>query len=168
MTITPHQPLGQLMLQRGILKQEQIDRALDAQRQGGHRKLLGELLIEMKCCSEDQVTEMLAISDGLPYARVSPKLVDPRIVATLSAKFLEQNNVLPMFLVERCLTVAVAEPANVFLLEEIERLSGGCAVQPVAATARDIRALIDRCKSEVRARFGVALREEIVYLGEGI
>lgn len=36
------------------------------------------------------------------------------------------------------------------------------------ATARDIRALIDRCKSEVRARFGVALREEIMYLGEGI
>ena len=36
------------------------------------------------------------------------------------------------------------------------------------ATARDVRALVDRCKSEVHARFGVALREEIVYLGEGI
>jgi UDP-N-acetylmuramate dehydrogenase len=35
------------------------------------------------------------------------------------------------------------------------------------ATARDIRRLIDRCKSEVQARFGVSLREEIVYLGEG-
>jgi UDP-N-acetylmuramate dehydrogenase len=35
------------------------------------------------------------------------------------------------------------------------------------ATARDIRLLIDRCKSEVRARFGVSLREEIMYLGEG-
>ena len=36
------------------------------------------------------------------------------------------------------------------------------------ATARDIRALIDRCKSDVLAQFGVALREEIVCLGEGI
>jgi UDP-N-acetylmuramate dehydrogenase len=35
------------------------------------------------------------------------------------------------------------------------------------ATARDIRTLIDRCKAEVQARFGVILREEIVYLGEG-
>lgn len=35
------------------------------------------------------------------------------------------------------------------------------------ATARDIRALIDRCKTEVQARFGVALREEIVFMGEG-
>jgi UDP-N-acetylmuramate dehydrogenase len=37
-----------------------------------------------------------------------------------------------------------------------------------SATARDIRALIDRCKSEVRTQFGVALREEIVCFGEGI
>jgi len=36
------------------------------------------------------------------------------------------------------------------------------------ATARDIRALIDRCKAEVHTRFGVMLREEIVYLGEWI
>jgi len=36
------------------------------------------------------------------------------------------------------------------------------------ATAREIRALIERCKTEVGARFGVTLREEIVYLGEGI
>ena len=36
------------------------------------------------------------------------------------------------------------------------------------ATARDIRALNERCKTEVGARFGVTLREEIVYLGEGI
>ena len=35
------------------------------------------------------------------------------------------------------------------------------------ATARDIRLLIERCKSEVLARFGVRLREEIMYLGEG-
>ena len=34
------------------------------------------------------------------------------------------------------------------------------------ATAREIRALIDRCQSEVHARFGVELREEIVYLGD--
>jgi UDP-N-acetylmuramate dehydrogenase len=35
-----------------------------------------------------------------------------------------------------------------------------------AATARDIRRLIDRCRTAVRERFGVELREEIVYLGD--
>ena len=43
---------------------------------------------------------------------------------------------------------------------------GNFIVNDGAATARDIRALIDRCRSDVRARFGVDLREEIVYLGD--
>jgi UDP-N-acetylmuramate dehydrogenase len=49
------------------------------------------------------------------------------------------------------------------------RVSGAHAnfiVNEGAATARDIRALIDRCKTDVRTRFGVELREEIVYLGD--
>jgi UDP-N-acetylmuramate dehydrogenase len=52
---------------------------------------------------------------------------------------------------------------------------GGARVSPAhgnfivnvgGATAADIRALIDRCRTTVRDRFGVELREEIVYLGE--
>jgi UDP-N-acetylmuramate dehydrogenase len=42
---------------------------------------------------------------------------------------------------------------------------GNFIVNEGTATARDIRRLIARCKDEVRARFGVDLREEIVYLG---
>ena len=49
--------------------------------------------------------------------------------------------VLPLFLVENLLTVAVAEPSNVFLVEEIERITGK-EVQIVAATSRDIRATL--------------------------
>jgi type IV pilus assembly protein PilB len=59
----------------------------------------------------------------------------------LPKDFLEKHCVLPLYLVEAVLTVAVPEPANVFLLEEIERLSG-YTVQLVAATSRDIRATL--------------------------
>src|SRR5205823_14723606 len=53
--------------------------------------------------------------------------------------------------------------------------AGGARVSPThgnfivnegTATAADIRRLIDRCRADVRARFGVELKEEIVYLGE--
>jgi UDP-N-acetylmuramate dehydrogenase len=43
---------------------------------------------------------------------------------------------------------------------------GNFIVNDGAATARDIRALVERCRADVRARFGVDLREEIVYLGD--
>ena len=134
-------PLGQLLLDRGVLRPEQLDQALAEQERGGFQRLLGEVLVDLKLCTEDQIVESLAAGYGVPYARVSPKVADPKVIGTLPRAFLEQHGVLPLFLVDGVLTVAVAEPANVFLIEEVERVCGHPA-QVVAATARDIRATL--------------------------
>jgi UDP-N-acetylmuramate dehydrogenase len=42
---------------------------------------------------------------------------------------------------------------------------GNFIINEGSASARDIRALIEECRDKVRARFGVELRDEIVYLG---
>lgn len=134
-------PLGQLLLLRGLIKPEQLQRALEEQRRSNHQKLLGEVLVELRICSEDQITEALAEAYGVPYARISPRIADPKVMSVLPKEFLEKHQVLPLFLVQRVLTVAVAEPTNVFLVEEIERTSG-YQVQVVAATTRDIKATL--------------------------
>src|SRR5437764_11435170 len=102
-------PLGQLLLSRGLLKQEQLERALEEQKRSNHQKLLGEILVELRFCTEDQITESLAQAYGVPYARVSPRLADPKTIAILPKDFLEKHQILPLFLVERVLTVAVSE-----------------------------------------------------------
>src|SRR5262245_15088215 len=130
-------PLGQVLLDKALLKPEQLERALDEQRRSNHQKLLGEILVEQGFCTEDQITEALAEAYGVPYARISPRVCDPKAISILAKDFLEQHQVLPLFLVEGMLTIAVSEPANVFLLEELERISG-YQVQLVAATSRDI------------------------------
>src|ERR1019366_3429609 len=134
-------PLGQLLLNRGALQPAQLDRALVEQKNSNYQKLLGEVLVELNICTEEQVTESLANVYGVPYARISPRIADPKTLSLLPKEFLEKHQVLPLFLVEGILTVAVPEPANVFLLEEIGRLSG-YQVQVVAVTARDIKATI--------------------------
>jgi type IV pilus assembly protein PilB len=134
-------PLGQMLLGKGVIQQDQLDRALDEQKRTGHQKLLGEVLVELRFCTEDQIVEALAQAYGVPYARVSPKIADPKVIQVLPKDFLEKHQTLPLYLVEGVLTVAVPEPANVFLLEEIERLSG-YQVQVVAATARDIKSTL--------------------------
>ncbi len=134
-------PLGQLLLTKGLVTQEQIERALGEQKLSNNQKLLGEVLVELGFCSEDQITEALAQAYGVPYARVSPRIADPKTIAALPKEFLEKHQVLPLFLVEGVLTVAVPEPANVFLLEEVERVSG-YQVQVVAATTHDIRSTL--------------------------
>ena len=103
-------PLGQLLLAKGLIQPEQLECALDEQKRSGHQKLLGEVLVEMRLCTEDQITESLAQAYGVPYARVSPKIADPKAISVLPKEFLEKHQVLPLYLVEGILTVAVPEP----------------------------------------------------------
>jgi type IV pilus assembly protein PilB len=134
--------LGQLLRERGIVTAEQIENVLAEQSDTGHRKLLGELLVERNYCTENQIASALAEAYGLPYALVGPKICDAKAVEILPREFLEEHIVLPMFKVYDVLTVAVGEPTNVFLIDEIERISG-CKVQVVCATTRDIKSTIE-------------------------
>ena len=133
--------LGQLLQERGIVTAEQIEQALAEQSEKGHRKLLGELLVELGYCTENQIASALAQAYGLPYAQVTPKLCDAKMLEVLPREFLEEHIVLPLFKVYDVLTVAVSEPTNVFLIDEIEHITG-CRVQVVCATAKDIKATL--------------------------
>ena len=129
--------VGDLLLDRGLITSEQLDEALAHQRAHASDKLLGEVLVELSLVSEEQVMGVLAEAYGVPYARLEPALVDPEVVELLPREFLQQNAVVPMYLVRGVLTVAVAEPANVFLIEEVARRTGQ-QVQIVAATHKTI------------------------------
>lgn len=130
--------IGDLLLEKGLITQEQIDSALDYQRNRGHKKLLGEILIELELVTHEQVCEILAEAYDVPFARIDPKVADPKVIDILPREFLEKHMVLPLFSVLGKLTVAVSEPTNVFLIEEISRLCD-CPVQIVAATFKDIQ-----------------------------
>lgn len=134
-------PLGQVLLNRGMVTQDQIDMALDKQKSQGHSRLLGELLVELGFCTENQIAAALAEAYGVPYAQITPRLCDAEIIEKLPRQFLEEHIVLPLFKVFDTLTIAVSEPANVFVIDEIQRLTD-CRVQVVCATAKDIRATL--------------------------
>jgi type IV pilus assembly protein PilB len=95
----------------------------------------------MGYCTENQIASALAQGYGVPYAQVTPKICDPKVIETLPRKFLEEYIVLPLFKVNNVLTIAVNEPTNVFLIDEIERISG-CKVQIVCSTSKDIKATL--------------------------
>lgn len=133
--------LGQVLLERGLVTEEQVRRALDLQKEGDRHKLLGELLIELGFCTENQIASALAQAYDVPYATITPKICDPAVVEILPRDFLDEHSVLPLFKVYEHLTIALSEPSNVFLIDEIERLSS-CRVQVVCATVKDIKATL--------------------------
>jgi len=95
----------------------------------------------MGYCTENQIASALAEAYSVPYAQVNPKICDAKALEILPREFLEEHIVLPLFKVYDVLTVAVSEPTNVFLIDEIEHISG-CKVQIVCATIKDIKATL--------------------------
>jgi type IV pilus assembly protein PilB len=133
--------LGNLLVEKGYLSPENLQAALEKQKGEARSKLLGEILVDLEYCTEDQVVECLAAEYGVPHARLEARMFDPKVVDVLPRQYVEDNLVLPLFAVRGVLTIAVSEPANLFLIEEVASLSN-LKVQIVAATARDIRRMI--------------------------
>ena len=133
--------LGQLLLDKGVVNQAQIDQALEAQRNSGHSKLLGEIFLEMGICNDSHIAWALSQAYDVPYAQITPKICDPAVIELLPREFLEEHTILPLFNINGVLTIALCEPSDVYLIDEIERLSG-CKVNVVCSTANDIKATL--------------------------
>lgn len=131
--------LGEMLVSRGLITEAQLKQALEYQTTRGHKKLLGEVLIELKFVTDAQVMQVLAEGYGIPFVTGVTKLADPKVVELLPRDFLEEHKLLPLFLVRGVLTIAISEPANLFLFEEVQRITG-YEVQIVAATAAEIHA----------------------------
>jgi type IV pilus assembly protein PilB len=134
--------LGELLIDQGALSQDQLRQALEYQQQSSEPLLLGEVLQRLELCTQEQIMMALAAGYGVPFARISPRVADPRVIDVLPREFLERHSVLPLFKVRDRLTLAISEPANVFLLEEVGRLTQ-CEVLVVCATERDIKATLE-------------------------
>ena len=135
----PSRPrLGDLLVRRGYLTADRLQEALRLQKEGDQSRLLGEVLVEREFCTEEHVLECLAVEFQLPFVRLDARLFDPKVVELLPRDFIEKHVVLPLFKVRDTLTVAVAEPSDVFLLDRLKAVAR-CDVQLAIASARDIR-----------------------------
>ncbi len=133
--------LGNLLVQKGYLTPEGLESALAEQHDGNKGKLLGEILVEVDACTDDQIAECIAFEYRVPYAKLDPRIVDLKILDVLPREFIEKNLVLPLYRIRDMLTLAVSEPSNLFLVEEVENLCR-LKVQIVVATVKDIRRIM--------------------------
>ncbi|HUU31671.1 MAG TPA: ATPase, T2SS/T4P/T4SS family [Phycisphaerae bacterium] len=138
--------LGDLLLARGVITQDQLAKALEVQQRGQRDRLLGEILVDLGYATADQVLEALAEGCGVPFAHLTPHLVDAAVRSSLPEAFIRKYGVLPLFRVRDTLTVAVPEPSNLFLIDEIAH-TAGLGVQVVAATADNIYQMIEHAQT---------------------
>lgn len=133
--------LGQILVDDGIISEEQLERVLEEHSKTG--KKLGDVLIEMKLCSLEQVTEAMARQHGLQYLRLSEYEIDPEIINSITEDIARKYRIIPVDRTNNVLTVALSDPANIFLLDDI-KLRTKMEIVPLICLQSDIEAAIEK------------------------
>lgn len=131
--------LGELLIKEGLINEAQLEKAVSLQRQEGGR--LGEILVKMAVVKEDQLVSVLSKQLGIPYFTLGTGMLKPAIDQNLetliSNEFAMKNLVLPLSRTLRSLTVAMADPLDLILIDNLRKLTS-CEINPVIATKSDI------------------------------
>ncbi|MEP6621349.1 MAG: ATPase, T2SS/T4P/T4SS family [bacterium] len=110
--------LGDLLVREGLITREQLDKALQEQRQNGTR--VGYNLVKLGFIQETELTKMLARQYKMPAVDLSKFEVDPRIAKLIPADLAVKHLVLPLKRDGRTLTVAMADPTNLGVLDDLK------------------------------------------------
>jgi type IV pilus assembly protein PilB len=134
-------PLGALLIDEGLLTEAQLDAALAEQARSG--KPLGRLLIESGTISEAELVRTLARQVGLEFIDLNDHTIDGSVTALVNESLARRYQAIPIAWDDGKLVVAMADPSNVFAVDDIRSLARA-EVRTVVATASQILETIDR------------------------
>ncbi len=133
--------LGELLVQQGLINEEQLGEALKRSKAGN--TILGETLIEMGLIKPNDLLRIVGQQIGLPAVDLRPGLIDPTVVGRIPKEKAQYYGVIPMFYVEDRLTVAISRPLSIFDFDDLERISD-CSIQLVLCPPDAVRQAIDK------------------------
>ena len=136
--------LGELLIKEGLLNPAQLEKAISVQRQEGGR--LGEVLVKLGVVKEDQLVAVLGKQLGIPYFSLGTGMLKPAsgqgLEQLIPHDFAVKNLVLPLSRTFKSMTIAMVDPLDLILIDNLRKLTG-CDINPVVATRSDIVRAID-------------------------
>ncbi len=113
--------LGELLLQEGLIEAEQLTRALEEQQHGGER--VGTVLIKLGFISDDVLVEFLARQFHVPSVNPSRLTIPKEIIGLIPPEIAQKYQAVPFGLMGQTLNVAMADPGNLFIIDDIRFLT---------------------------------------------
>jgi general secretion pathway protein E len=159
-------PLGQILIRRGLIASEDLERALDLQKERRGEKL-GKILVDMGFIAQRDLLMALSEQLGLPIAQLGAPAAAPELEG-LSPRFLRQSCIFPTAIEEGSLTLAMGDPLDFETINAVHSFSK-LEIHPQLAAEQDILDAIDRYYSEAdrqtaAADFGAGGEEDLEHL----
>jgi type IV pilus assembly protein PilB len=133
--------LGDILIREGLITREQLSAALSEQKSTGHR--LGYVLVKLGLVQELEVTKVLARQYRMPAVDLSRFEVDPKILKMVPGDFALKHILLPLKREGRTLTVAMADPTNTGVLDDLKFITR-YDLFPVIAGEYTLRNLLEK------------------------
>jgi type IV pilus assembly protein PilB len=133
--------LGDLLVAEGLITEEQLGKALAEQK--GTTEKLGSVLLKLNFVQEEQLIGFLSKQYGIPSITLSQLDIDPDVLRLVPDSIAKKYEVLPVKRTGTQLTLAMADPTNVFALDDVAFMTN-LQVTPVVASQAAIRKAIGR------------------------
>ncbi|MFQ5905522.1 MAG: type IV-A pilus assembly ATPase PilB [bacterium] len=130
-----------MLVRAGLIDDKQLSTALSEQRASGGR--IGSALTRLGFVSEDTLVKFLSEQFKVPAVDLSKDSIDPNAIGAVSAEMARRYEVVPINKRGRILTLAMANPSDVYALEDI-KFHTGLEVEPVVAAESSIKKVLDR------------------------
>jgi len=133
--------IGELLVKENLINSEQLEQALKHQRQHGGR--LGSILISLGYVADDDITSVLSKQYGVPSINLAYFEIDPSCIKLIPLDTAQKYLVVPLSRVGNTLTIATADPTNVFAMDDIKFMTG-FNVEPVVASEASIAEALEK------------------------
>ncbi len=133
--------LSQLLIKNNVIDEKQLAAALERQKESGSS--LGRVLLEMGVVRENQLAEVIARELGLGYVDLLEYKINIQATTSIEESTAQRYTCIPIDFEEGKLVVAMADPTNIYALDDI-RLSTGYEVTPKVSAREDIISAIQR------------------------
>src|SRR4051812_40343231 len=122
--------IGDLFVEHGMITDQQLAEALEVQRRTGGR--LGEILIELEFITSVDAAEILAERLGMPFVNLDTVTVDEIVAQSIPEEVARRYRAIPIEESDGVLRVAVADPTDVFAMDDLQMITRRQVVPVVA------------------------------------
>ena len=140
--------LGELLLKENMVSPQQLQDALNHQKMNGGK--LGKAFVSLGFVKDEEITSLLSRQYGVPSINLDHFEVDPGIIKIIPAETARKYQVLPLSRSGATLTIAMADPTNVFAMDDIKFMTG-YNVEPVVASESALEDAIDKYYGSTRS-----------------
>ena len=133
--------IGELLVKEGLITKEALDKALVEQKSSGYR--VGYNLVKLGFINEVELTRMLARQYRMPAVDLSNFEVDPKIAKLIPSELAQRHLVLPLKREGRTLTVAMADPSDLGVIDDLKFITR-YDIFPVIAGEYTLRNSVDK------------------------